>query len=480
MSGQNTKVFSNSFYLMTGRFISRLLQFILFVYGSRLLGPSGFGVFCYAFAAAGIMSVFMDLGVSHYSVQQMSRDHSLIPVYTGSGLLVRSGMVGMGLFFLMVSGFALGKDASTLWVLLIMGGMAALDSFTSQFSAVFQAVERMEYQAVIFVTSNLIFSVAGIICISFFPDPKALAVMFFMGALLRLSFSAYWHQKKFPPPCRPTQKYFLIDLLKKGSPFALVSIFINIYSYIDSLILSAYASDEIVGYYNASYRLFEAPLFVTDSLAIALFPTVSKLYREDRRSVQKLLSGLIQKAVPLALWVSLATAFLSGDVIRLLFGAQYEPAARVLPVLIFTLVIIAPNTIIGTSLRAMDRQKLSAWMAGLACVLNVGLNMVVIPRYSYMGAAWTTLATELFVLAVYFPLIWRIAGPLIDSFYVVKMIAYGAIVWVSFHLTGGLGFCWQAAFGLVSGMTMLFFFGFFKLDELPALICKRGPAQGPV
>ena len=478
MPSHNTKLFSNAFYLMSGRFISRLLQFVLFVYGSRLLGPGGFGVFCFAFAAAGVMSVFMDLGVSNYSVQQMSRDRSLIPVYTGGGLLVRCGMVGVGLFFLMTAGFALGKDASTLWVLLIMGGMAALDSFTSQFSAVFQAVERMEYQAAVFVTSNLIFSVGGIVCITFFPSPEVLAAMFFLGALLRLSLSAYWHQKKFYPPCRPAQKYFLIDMLKKGSPFALVSIFINIYSYIDSLILSAYASNETVGYYNAAYRLFEAPLFVTDSLTTALFPAVSKLYREDRQSLQKLLSGLIQKAVPLAMGVSLATAFLSGDVIRLLFGTQYDPAARVLPILMFTLIIIAPNTILGASLRAMDRQKLSAWMAGLACLLNVGLNLFIIPRYSYMGAAWTTLATEFFVLMVYFPLVWRIVGPLIDFFYVVKMIAYGAAVWAFFHLTGGLGFYGQAGLGLVAVMTMLFFFGFFKLDELLALARKRGPKQG--
>jgi O-antigen/teichoic acid export membrane protein len=455
---------------MSGRMASRALQFLLFIYAARVLGVKDFGLFSFAFALVTLMAVFMDLGISRYAVQQLSRDHKKIPAFMGACFAVKGVLIPIGLLLIMSVGLQLQRETGTHYLLLVLGGYVALDSLTMTFYAVFQAEEKMDYQAVIVVISNTIMSITGLVLLYFIPNLLIFGSVYLFGGFLRFALSAWWCIKKYGPPTWELNIVFYLSLLKKGIPFALVTVFVTIYYYIDTLILTAYCGKEIVGYYNASYRLVEGPLFIVSALTTALFPTASKLFPQDKHKLKDLINVIFQRVVLIGLALSLAIAFFSDQIIEIIYGIEYQKASQVLPVLIFSVSIIMPSTILGTAIRAMDKQAVSAWVTGLGAFLNVVLNLIVIPRYSFLGAAWTTLTTEAFVLFTYLVLVCRYLGPVIYFRSFFRILAFFSCLVAFLYLTVDFGIWFQlVGYGAII-LPLLVILGFVKIRELTGIL----------
>ncbi|MDM8543267.1 flippase [Desulfococcaceae bacterium HSG9] len=451
MTTHSKSILKNTFFLVTGRLISRILQFFLFIYAARRLGVNNFGIFSYGFALVYLFSIFMDLGISTYSVQQVSRDHSKTPQYLGAILLSKLILTILSILLIIATGLIMHRDATTLWVLFILGSCVALDNLGGSFNAVFQAHEKMHYEAIIISFSNLIMSVVGFAILYYSPGILLFCLVYTFGATLRASSACVWCLKKYDRPIFSLDIEFIYELFRKGLPFALVMIFIHIYGYIDTLILAAYCENEIVGYYNAAYRLVEAPLFIIQSLSTAIFPALSRLYVQDKTQLAGIVQQFFQKAVALGLSISLVVAILSEDLIKLIYGKEYEPAAAVLPILIFSIAIIMPNTICGSTIRAIDRQTISAKVTGLGAILNVVLNLILIPSFSLLGAAWATIVTELFVLVVQVVLIWKYVGPVMNWKTLGRIVGLNAIIIGFLFISRSLGIWFQ-----ICGITILF------------------------
>lgn len=259
-------------------------------------------------------------------------------------------------------------------------------------------------------------------------------------------------------------------------PFALVTIFVSIYYYIDTLILSVYCENDVVGYYNASYRLLEAPLFIISSVTTAIFPAASKLYGKDKIELANMVRQAFQKALGFGFSMSLVVAWLSYDLIELIYGKEYLPSAAVLPILIYSVAIIMPSTICGTTIRAIDMQSISAKVTGIGALLNVVLNLILVPKYSLYGAAWTTLGTEIFVLAVYAYLVWHYIGPVINLNTIFSLLGLNALFAGFLWVSGPAGFWFQLIGSVILFFPFMIAVRLIKIEELKSLINRKLPA----
>lgn len=441
----------NTLYLVGGRLFSRVLQFLLFIYAARSLGAQGFGVFSFGLALSGLFSVFMDPGISTYSTQQMSREREAIPRFIGQSLLAQTSLILPCLAIIGLGTVFLGKPRETILAVLALGVQAALNSLTASFHAAFQATEDMHYEAGILAVSNLIMSLLGFVLLYYFQNVLSLCLAYVVGALLRFSGAALVAQKKYGPPLPVFSFLPLWRLIRKGFPFALVTIFVTIYYYVDSLMLESFCGERIVGLYNAAYKLIEAPLFISAALTTAIFPAAARLYRDNRQDLRQVASQAFTKMLAVGLLLTVIIAYCADGIIIVLYGEEYRESAQVLPILIFSVAIIMPSTICGTTIRAMDRQGTSALVTGAGAVFNVLLNLLVIPRYSLVGAAWTTVATEVFILILYYRIIARELGSIIDSTTLLRL--------------GGM------AGGLLLLLVMTARFGFWPQIILGGLLC---------
>jgi len=167
-------------------------------------------------------------------------------------------------------------------------------------------------------------------------------------------------------------------------------------------------------------------------------------------------------------------AYFSDDLIRLLYGSAYKESGIVLSILVLSVAIIMPSTILGTAVRAIDKQVLSAWVTGFGAVLNICLNLIFIPRYSLLAAAWTTVFTEVFVLIVYAILVWRYIGPFFTVGYVFRWLAICSSEALFFYVTGNLGILYQLLIFTTMIVPVLLVSKVLDYNELTALL-KMAP-----
>jgi O-antigen/teichoic acid export membrane protein len=154
-----------------------------------------------------------------------------------------------------------------------------------------------------------------------------------------------------------------------------------------------------VGYYATAIKICKIPLAFMTALSMALIPRISASFASGNHEyvkslVQKSFAYIILLAVPIGvgLWL------LGPELIQLLANQNFSPAIAVIRVLApLTLLIGLSNLFAMQILTSMGKERLTLYAVTMGMVLSVVCNLLLIPRFSYMGTAYTTLLTEGFV-----------------------------------------------------------------------------------
>lgn len=463
-------IFKNAAILTLGRLFSRIIQFFMFIYAARILGAASFGIFSFSMNLIYMLWVVMDIGISRYSIQQMSRNLDDIPVYTGTGLYIKIPLAILGYLLIILTGYLLGKDNLTMSSLFVLSFAAVFDSLAISFSSAFEANEKMEYSAVIILISKIILSVIGFCAIFYTGNLLVFCFVISFGSFVQFAITAFWYFRKYKCVKFNKDLKFIEKLIKNSIPFSLSGIFTTIYYSIDSVMLDFFYNPIVVGYYNAAYRIIDAPLFLSESFKLALFPTISRIYSEEKEKMNRIISVSCNIALSVGLSIASTTAYLSEKLIYNFYGMEYSPAASVLPILIISITFIMPATICSTVIRAADRQSICVFVSGLGVVINIALNLVLIPMYSFVGAAWATLITEMIIAIIYIEVTRRyITGQIFTIKSVSRSILLSIFLIIFLYFTDSFSLWIQ-----IAGCIILFFpFALiaknFTVSELKAL-----------
>jgi len=151
-----------------------------------------------------------------------------------------------------------------------------------------------------------------------------------------------------------------------------------------------------VGYYAAAYRFLDGIVLLAAPLGIIWFRKL-RLVSEEKGffQFQVVRMSLIMLAAA-GLIIAAAGPF-SREIVILAFGHEYSDSARLLPWLLGALIFILPNGVLTQAAIAENRESVYALAAGAGAVVNIGLNLVLIPRFGGLGAAWATVVTEAFL-----------------------------------------------------------------------------------
>ncbi|TFH43900.1 MAG: flippase, partial [ANME-2 cluster archaeon] len=255
------RIAKNTIVLLIAQIVTMALGFFYVMYTARYLGAEGFGVLSFGLAFTGIFSVFTDLGLSQLTVREVARNKTLASKYIGNIMTMKLFLVSITLVLIIFFINVLGYPKNTIYVVYFLSASIILNGFIQSFKSIYQAYEKMEYVS-LFNILNTIFLLAGVlIAINQQFNVIAFAAIYFVTSFIILTLNIFVLQIKF------TKFSFLIEMdfwkttLKEAFPFGLSGIFVVIYFYIDSVMLSLMKSDEVVGWYNASYKLVFILLF---------------------------------------------------------------------------------------------------------------------------------------------------------------------------------------------------------------------------
>jgi O-antigen/teichoic acid export membrane protein len=199
------------------------------------------------------------------------------------------------------------------------------------------------------------------------------------------------------------------DLRRSAIALGLFLVVLNLYSYIDTVMLGALATDTETGLYNAAYRVYEGLTYAPAIMSSVLTPRLSSFFLSDRAAHARLARQGLAGSVAIALVVALVTWAIGGWVIGLLFGSAFVPAARALTILAAGLVVVYPIWILQAVAMSASAERIMLRTAIIGSAVNIALNAVLIPRYGRDGAAAATVVGE----ALSFVLLMQGVSPLL-------------------------------------------------------------------
>jgi O-antigen/teichoic acid export membrane protein len=392
-----------SLALLSGDAVARLLLFATTVYAARVLGPVSFGLVSFAQALLGYFLLAGDWGLSTYGVREIARQPERAPeawrAISGTRVLIASVLLAGALIVIAMGSL---DPRTRLVVALTLASavpLAALPDWAAR------GVGRMKAAATIGALQP---AVALVLILAFVRGPDSvgwvpLARLIGAGTVAVLG----WSLLGLPlPSARPWNTAWLREhglgrLLASGGVLMLANTAVLLYNSADQLILKAAQGNQAVGIYGGAYRIIQLPMAALYTVTASAFPLLAGASQMDPAAADRTVRRLTWMAAAAGLAIALVVWALRAPIIRLVYGEAYRDSARALGVLAFVLPLDFVISVKGMAYIARGRERATLVCVLLAAITNVVANLIWIPRYGMMAAAWTTFASYAVLLLAY-------------------------------------------------------------------------------
>ena len=392
------RIAKNTGVLLISQIVSYIIGFFFIMYTARYLGAAGFGILSFALAFTGIFGVFSDLGLSTLTIRDVARDKSLAGKYLGNIAVMKIILVVITFGLIAITINLLGYPEQTIKVVYLVALSIIFSAFSGMFNSIFQAYEKMEYQSIGHILSSILMLSGALFAISQGFSVVEFASVYFIVSAVVLGYNFIVCVRKFVLPKIEVDFSFWKPTIKEALPFGLSGIFITIYYWIDSVMLSLMKGNEVVGWYNAPYRLIVVLLFIPSIINIVVFPTMSRFHISSQNSLNLMTKKYFKFMLVIGIPIGVGTTLLADKVILLIFGTEYTQSIIALQILIWAMVFIFANAAFVRLFESINKQIIVTKITGICMIENIILNLLIIPRFSYIGASITTVITELTIV----------------------------------------------------------------------------------
>jgi O-antigen/teichoic acid export membrane protein len=394
------RVARNTSFLTISQIISYAESLIYTILVARYLGPQGLGILNFGAALILVFSVFANFGLTTITTREVARDPSKASKYAANVLPIQLlfALLTIGLIVVFVN--ALGYSQQTIYVVYILSIGLIVSTLSSILLAIFQAFEQLEFQSIVWVIASVVQLCGAVIAIQLHVNVVVFALVSLLSGVAGLAYIYAICVRRFFVPRLEADFTFWKSTLTEAWPMAAMSITIMIYFRIDVVMVSLIQGNTAVGFYSIAYTLSEASTVVPSMFLASLFPILSRLHQTSKTSFQDMWAQSMRYMLYLALPMAFFVTLWAKPIVPLLFGAAFEPSVAALQILIWAAAIMYVTMVIGTACVAANLQRLNMKLSFIAVGVNVGLNVLLIPKYSYFGASFATVATEAFGLAL--------------------------------------------------------------------------------
>ena len=405
--GTARRIGKNALYLGTAEVISRILQFMVMLYAARLLSQQSFGKFSFAVSLSFIAVILADLGINTLIVREIARNKSLASKYFVNAFSIK---ILLSIIAFLVVAFvlnALSYPPDTREIVYVIWLFTILSTFTELFYSIFRAFEVMFYDALLKILRMVILAITSIYVLFKGYGVVVFGYTFILAEIIVVLMAFLIAFTKFIKIKMEVDWPFIKILLKSALPFGMAFIFGSIYFFIGSIILSKIKGDAEVAIFSAAYNIILALLFIPTVYTNAIYPVLSRYYHQSKPELRLLYERSFKYLYIIGIPVSIGIFMLSKDILNFLYGAKYAAAAIALQIISLYLFLKFINFLMGTVLSSIDQQNKRMLGQGVTAVLNVMLNLLLIPSIGFAGAALATLITEIFLFVIYYMFVSR-------------------------------------------------------------------------
>ena len=406
------RIIDNISWLFFDKIVRLGMGLVVGIWVARYLGPEQYGLLNFGVATVALFAIFVKLGLQSIVVRDLvnTPERTGVTIGTATAMQLLGAVFAYALLATLVV-YLRPEDALARTVVLLLGLTLFFQAFdTAKYW--FEAKVISKYLVWMSNTVFLILSAVKVVLIltgapllAFVWVTVADAVIVGIGSVvlfLRIG---------------PGGRALRLDgarareLLSDSWPLFLAGAAVVVYMKIDMVMLAQMAGDEAAGIYAAATKVSELWYFIPTIIVASVFPAILKAKKQDERLYYRRLQQLFDLMVWLSVAVALPMTFLSGPIMTTLFGAAYAEAGAVLAIHIWAAVFVFLGLASGKWFIAEGRQILNLQRTLIGALVNIGLNVVLIPEYGALGAAWATVIAYGFA-AFLFDLAQKVTRPL--------------------------------------------------------------------
>jgi O-antigen/teichoic acid export membrane protein len=383
----------NASWMFLGQGISFAVQACYFVLLARLLGADQYGIFVGAAAAVSLLSQYSTLGSGLVLLRQVSRQRSEFPQYWGNVLITTLSVGLLVILALARFGKWMVGPASASVIVLVAISECTCARLAEGGGQAFQAFEQLRLTATLTSLTNIarLMTAAGMVLVLHHASVRqwAIASLFVSClsaamALILVTSRLGWPRFDF---------HLLRERALEGVGFSIAASTTSVYNDIDKAMLSRYGMLAANGIYSMAYRVIDVSCTPIRALQSAAFPRFCQLGTHGARGSLPFTRKLLGKTLPFGL-LAAAVMFLAAPIIPHLVGRSFANSVSALRWLCLLPVFRSLHLGAGDTLTGAGYQRYRTAAQLSAAALNFGLNLWLIPAYSWHGAAWSSLITD--------------------------------------------------------------------------------------
>ncbi len=406
MQSFSNRVLRNSAFGLVGQFLIKVLSFIFTILIVRNLGAATFGQYASVLAFTTIFAFITDLGLSPFVVREVARlreqelGSDQIERLFRSVLRLRILLSGLALALMLATAWLTGRPLVMIGAIALSGLGLFLHSAYGTFDAVLGGFERLDVSASAKVINQLAFVLIGslVLILGFGYYGLIAANLIGVGAMGIVAWRALRTLR-----VRPGGSYEAgaLRLLRASLPFGIVTFALGLSYKFDTVLLNVFRGDLETGYYSSAYNLVFSAVLLSNVVNISLYPSLTRQAISAADSLPSIYARVIRYLMVLSLPIAVGAWALSDQIIPFLYGGGYEPAAQVLGIVIWVVPLMYTSEFLGYVLLVSQRENRVARAALISTTVNVGLNLLLVPRYGLMAASLMTVATEALLVTQY-------------------------------------------------------------------------------
>lgn len=464
------RILANILYLLLSRVITQLLLALALIYLARVLGPLAFGKLNVALAILTYFMIISDLGLPLLGTREIAKETNNAKHYLANILPLRLclGLVSFGLLLSLTWFLRLSTDLEHL--VLLFG--VSLIPISMILDWVFQGIAKMEYIALPRVISGITYF---ILIISFVKTPGHLLLIpcfYLVGNFVLISCQYSIFAKRYGWMTLRCDVLRWKSLIEKAFPIGLTVMMGPFILYVDTLLLGLFKGDEVVGLYNAAWRIVITLVMLSIVYQDSLFPIMSRYYAKSVETFIRIESLSTKCVVSFALPAAVGGTILAPDIIRVIYGHNYESSVVAFRILIWSFAFEVVYHVFARGLVASNRLKERLKVITIITLINIVLNLILIPLIGMKGAAFAAVVTRVagFLLfynsfhdMISYPIYYYLFRPLVAT------IVMGLFIYFFVE-------CWQLSLLalVIAGMTIylvvLLLIKGFRRDEIHILV----------
>lgn len=403
---------SNTGWLVADKVLRLGLALMISVAIARALGPSEFGTLQYALSFVGMFGIMTSLGLDPIIVREFVRRPDDAGILLGTTLIMR--LIAACSCVIIVLAFSCLLDHDSITTLMIfIAGSALLLQPVQVIESYFQAHTAAVRSSLVFMLGGLagaawvaygLYSGAPVVYFSIQLLVEwaviAAGLIFALGRYTNSCFTIHFNQE------------VLKTFVSECWPLALALLMVGVYTNIDKIMLRALLGDEAIGIYVAAAKLSDAWYFVPMVIVNSLLPAIVRARESSSEHYIRRLQDLYDLMVVIGIIIALPVSLAADWIIIFLYGEPYRQAGAVLSVYVWAGIFVFLGVASGRwfILEGYAKAYLCRTLTGV--VGSIAFNLLLIPNFGVLGAAWAALLAQLLVVLV-FDFAW---GPARETF----------------------------------------------------------------